>query len=120
MALLPLLREEIFVHRRTVAGPEFIVLIGFLVVALFTFFSTLWLAGRSLRGHPRRAAPRLALFAALCLILMLVEKVMVDEIGREMGPGREMTGEWLILYSLLVIQLAYHLILLRSLRRGSV
>jgi len=120
MALLLLLRQDIFVHRRTVTGPEFIVLIAFLIVALFTFLSALWLAGRSLRQHPRRAAPRLALFGALCLIVMLAEKIMVDEIGREMGLGWETTGEWLILYGLLAIQLAYHLILIRSLRRESV
>ena len=119
IVLLPLLREEIFLHRGTVTGPEFIVLIGFLIVALFTFLSMLWLAVQALRRQPRRGAPGRALFGALCLIATAAEKVMVDEIGREMNMNWETTGEWIILYGLLAVQLVYHIVFLRFLLRGS-
>jgi len=120
MVMLPLFREDVFVHRRTLTGPEIPILIGFLIVFLFTAVSALWLAVRSLRQKPSPEAPGLALFGVLCLLLMVAEKVMVDEIGREMELGWETTGEWIILYGLLAVQLVYHLIVWRFLRRSPV
>ena len=40
---------------------------------------------------------------------------MVDEIGREYQLGREVSGEWILLYLFLVIQLLYNLVILRRL-----
>jgi hypothetical protein len=50
---------------------------------------------------------------ALCLILLVGEKVMADEIGREYLLGWEVVGEWVILYVFLTIQLIYNVIILR-------
>jgi len=120
LVMLPLFRRDVFVDRQALTGPEVAILIGFLIVFLFTVLSILWLAGRSLGQKPSPGAPLLALFGALCLILMAAEKVMVDEIGREMELGWETTGEWIILYGLLAVQLVYHLMVWRFLRRGAV
>jgi hypothetical protein len=42
-----------------------------------------------------------------CMILMAGAKVMVDEIGREAVLGWETTGEWIILYCCLTVQLVF-------------
>jgi hypothetical protein len=120
MFMLPIFREDVFIRRRTLTLPEIAILIGFLIVFLFTLISVLWLAVRSLGKKPHPGAPRLALLGALCLILMAAVKVMVDEIGREIALGWETTGEWIILYILLAAQLIYHLLVWRLLRRGQV
>jgi len=62
----------------------------------------------------------LAAFGLLCLLCFAAEKVLVDEIGREIALGWETTGEWIILYGLLAVQLVYHLIVWRFLRLGPV
>jgi len=55
---------------------------------------------------------------ALCLFLLIGEKAMVDEIGREYLLGWEVLGEWIILYAFLTIQLIYNLVILMQLFRA--
>ena len=51
----------------------------------------------------------------LCLVLLVGEKAMVDEIGREYGSPSGATGEWVILYVFLAIQLLYNILIPRRL-----
>jgi uncharacterized membrane protein len=121
MVMLPLFRQDIFIHRRTLSGPEIAILIGYVIAALFILLSTCWLAMQIIRPRPDRVRTAwLAAFGLFCLLLFAAEKVMIDEIGRETTLGWETTGEWIILYGLLAVQLVYHLVVRRFLRRGAV
>ena len=51
------------------------------------------------------------------MILLFGEKVMVDEIDREMLLGWESVGEWVILYILFFIQLFYSLLIIFKIKR---
>ena len=51
----------------------------------------------------------------LGLILLVGDKVMADEISHEYPLGWEVSGEWIILYIILSIQLFYNLIILHRL-----
>jgi hypothetical protein len=50
---------------------------------------------------------------------LIGEKVMVDEIAREYRLGWEVTGEWIILYVLLAIQLGNSLAVMLQIFRAS-
>jgi len=65
-------------------------------------------------GSVYRAALALGV---LCMILLLGEKTMVDEIGREYLWGWKVTGEWIILYVFLAIQLLYNALIILKLYR---
>jgi hypothetical protein len=52
--------------------------------------------------------------------LLVGEKAMVDEIGREYLLGWEVVGEWIILYVFLAIQLLYNIFILRRVYRACV
>jgi hypothetical protein len=60
----------------------------------------------------------MALPGILCMAALIGEKVMVDEIGREMRMGWEVSGEWIILYTLLSLQLIYSLYIGYTVKRG--
>jgi len=49
--------------------------------------------------------------------MLIGEKVMLDEIGREMRIGWETLGEWIILYILFLIQLIYSIIIIIKTKR---
>ena len=52
----------------------------------------------------------------LCLILLLGEKTMADEIAREYRLGWDTLGEWIILYIMLSLQLLYNIIFFIQIR----
>jgi hypothetical protein len=115
LAAMPICKEQLFLQRGTLStGPELVIFIGFILAAIFDITSFLWLL---LRVRQARLAARgdkiLLALGALCLVLMLGEKAMVDEIGREYPLGWEVLGEWIILYAFLAIQLLYNVLILR-------
>jgi len=72
----------------------------------------------SLRDH--RGSRALLALSLFCLVLMFADKVMVDEIRREIRLGWETLGEWIILYCMLVIQLTYNVIfVLQALKKSA-
>jgi len=121
MAAMPIYKEKVFLERGTIStGGEMAILIGFVLLLIFNIGSLLWV---SLRIRKAQAVPKgdrgvLAL-GALCLLLLVGEKVMVDEIGREYLLGWEVVGEWIILYVFLAIQLFYNVVILRRVYRAS-
>lgn len=54
----------------------------------------------------------LIMFGVACIILLYGEKSMIDELGRQRPTGWDRTGEWVILYILLFIQLVYNTLIL--------
>jgi hypothetical protein len=56
------------------------------------------------------------LFGVLCFVMLFAQKVMADEIGREILLGWETLGESIILNLLIVIQLIYAYLFLKMLK----
>ncbi|MGD9125345.1 MAG: hypothetical protein PVG60_09640 [Desulfarculaceae bacterium] len=120
LAAMPICKEQIFLQRGTIStGPELVIFMGFILAAIFDIASFLWLLLRVLQARPAaRGDKGLLALGALCLVLMLGEKAMVDEIGREYPLGWEVLGEWIILYVFLAIQLVYNVLILRRAYRS--
>jgi hypothetical protein len=120
MVAMPIYKEQVFLERGSITiGGEMVILIGFVFVLIFNIVSLLWMLSR-IRRAVRKGGRWVFALGALCLILLLGEKVMVDEIGREYGLGWEVVGEWIILYVFLAIQFFYNIVILRRLYRACV
>jgi len=119
MVAIPIYKEQVFRYRGTITiGGEMVILIGFVFVLIFNFVSLLWVSSRIRKTQTVRKGDRGALaLGVLCLILLVGEKAMVDEIGRECLLGWEVIGEWIILYVFLAIQLLYNVVILRRVYR---
>jgi len=111
-------KEQIFFERETISSVEIVILIGFGLIPLFDIVSILWVLSRLRQSEKVIPGDKPTLvLGALCLILLIGEKTMVDEIGREYLIGWEVLGEWIILYVFLTIQLIYNLVVLLKLFR---
>jgi hypothetical protein len=122
MAAMPIFKEQVFLERGTISTVgEMFILIGFILVVIFNIVSLFWVSLRILQAQVvRKGDWGVLALAVLCLILLMGEKVMVDEIGREYILGWEVVGEWIILYVFLAIQLFYNLVILRRVHRACV
>jgi hypothetical protein len=112
-------KQQVFFERETLAGVEIVMLIGFGLVLLFDIASLLWVLLRLRQSERASIGDKATLIlGALCLFLLIGEKAMVDEIGREYLLGWEVLGEWIILYTFLTTQLIYNLVVLLQLFRA--
>jgi len=120
MVAMPIYKEQVFLERRTITiGGEMVILIGFILVPIFNIVSLLWVSSRIRRAQVvRKGDMGVLALGALCLILLMGEKVMVDEIGREYLLGWEVVGEWIILYVFLATQSLYNVVILRRVYRS--
>jgi hypothetical protein len=120
MAAMPIFKEQVFLERGTIGTVwEMLILIGFILVVIFNIVSLFWVSLHILRTQAvRKEDWGVLALAILCLILLMGEKVMVDEIGREYILGWEVVGEWIILYVFLAVQLLYNAVILRRLYRA--
>jgi len=118
MVTLVVLREEIMLRREPLPALGLVMLCGFCTVFGFCACYVLWSMWRLHGSASEPLKPRLAdqampfepgmlAFAIVSMILMVGAKVMVDEIGRETLLGWETTGEWIILYCCLTVQLMF-------------
>jgi hypothetical protein len=57
------------------------------------------------------------LFGVACFVMLFAQKVMADEIGREIVLGWETLGETVILNLLIAIQLIYAYLFLKMLKK---
>jgi hypothetical protein len=112
-------KQQVFFERGTLSSVEIIMLIGFGLVLLFDIASLLWVLLRSRPSGSTSIGDKATwILGALSLFLLIGEKAMVDEIGREYLLGWEVLGEWIILYDFLTIQLIYNLVILMQLFRA--
>jgi hypothetical protein len=119
MVGIPVYKEQVFFERGTLSGVEMVIGIGFGLVLLFDVVSLLWVLLRLRQSENGSVGDKATLvLGALCLVLFVGEKTMVDEIGREYLLGWEVLGEWIILYVFLTIQLIYNLVILARLFRA--
>jgi hypothetical protein len=111
-------RQKVFLERETLSSVEIVILIGFGLFFLFDIVSLLLVLLRLRQSEKASMGDRATLIlGTLCLLLLIGEKAMVDEIGREYLLGWEVLGEWIILYTFLTNQLLYNLIILMQLFR---
>ena len=111
-------KQQVFFERGTLAGVEIVILIGFGLIFLFDISSLLWLLLSLRRSEKSSVGDKATLIlGVLCLFLLIGEKTMIDEIGREYLLGWEVLGEWIILYTFLTAQLIYSLGILLQLFR---
>ncbi len=118
MVAMRVFAEEIFRQRYILSPAEVLIALGFCLIVAFNGFSFLWILLRNRESRDICLADMGMLFlGAFCFLLLIGAKVMVDEIAHEYRFGWEVVGEWVILYTLLTIQLIYNLLLLRTLLR---
>ena len=112
-------KQQVFFERETLSSVEIVILIGFGLIFLFDITSLLWVILRLRQSEKASIGDKSTLIlGALCLFLLIGEKAMVDEIGREYLLGWEVFGEWIILYTFLTTQLIYNLVVLLQLFRA--
>jgi len=114
MTALPIYKGQVFLDRGSITiGAELIILIGFIILAVFMIVSIVWSIAHIPHPQGNNTLNIITLLlGGICLILFLGEKVMVDEIGREYSLGWEVLGEWFILYLFLMMQLFYNILIL--------
>jgi hypothetical protein len=113
MLAMRLFVEEVFIERRTFSSVEVLILVGFVLILLFDISAFLWGFSRLRQYQDVPASHKATLIlGAFCLVFLMGEKVMIDEIGRECLLGWEVLGEWIILYAFLMTQLIYNLLVL--------
>ncbi len=121
MVAIPVFKEQVFLERDIISSEEMVILIGFVLVLIFNIVSLLWVLLRIRHARAVGKGDRgILALGTLCLILLMGEKVMADEIGREYLLGWEVIGEWIILYVFLAIQLLYNIVILRRVYRTCV
>jgi len=118
MAAIPLFHEVLFTGQPNPEPIGWVILAGLSMVTLFTIAALGWLL-REATDRPRFTGREVTgvIWGALCLLFMIGEKVMIDEIAREWRLGWETTGEWVILYFFLTVQLGFNLYMLYLFRR---
>jgi hypothetical protein len=105
--------KQVFIEREIFSPIEFFILIAFIFIVFFIVSSMIWLFNKIRRtGKLESGDFSLFLLGLFCSIILFGEKVMADEIGREMRLGWEATGELIIFNLLLAIQLVYSLLVL--------
>lgn len=114
MLVMHLYRDELFIQKGTLDSVGLIALCGFIVIFLFNVVSFLWLLTSYRRQSDIGKVVALVL-GTLCLIVLIVEKVMIDEIARLYRLGWDTQGEWIILYGAMTIQLIYGFVVLANL-----
>ena len=118
MLALIIYKEQFFIERGTISTAEIFIIIGFGLILIFnivSFCQILWVSSKF--GKMNISEKLTLVLGGLCLLLLFGEKTMADEIGREYLLGWETSGEWIILYVFLMIQLFYNLIILRIFRK---
>jgi hypothetical protein len=120
MTAIPIFKKQVFFERGMIAtGKEMAILIGFIFIAGFNIVSVFWVSTCIRQAQLYRKGDTLTLaLGGFCLILLMGEKVMIDEIGREYLLGWEVFGEWFILYLFLAVQLLYNIVILQRLYRA--
>jgi len=108
---IPLNHEEVFVHLEGISLVETIMLIAYLIILVFNILSIIWLILQIQREKGSNAGNVILLvFAIICMIGLMGQKVMLDEVAHEYHLGWNIQGEWYIFLGLLSLQLVYSLI----------
>jgi hypothetical protein len=81
---------------------------GFLLILVFNTVAITWDIVRTKAANRGKITTIwISALGIVCVILLMGDKVLLDEIGRETRLGWETLGEWIILYILLTVQLVF-------------
>jgi len=116
---LIIFKKDVFLYRGSISAGEVPIGLGFIIILLFNCISAIWIIiTRKLLFNNSSIMGILLTFCALCIILLPVDKVLIDEIAKQYAENFSVTGEFIMLYSSLLIQLIYTSLILRySLKR---
>ncbi|MGW8314036.1 MAG: hypothetical protein ACWGNV_00435 [Bacteroidales bacterium] len=110
MAGLMLFRGEVFIERDHLAIPELAIGIGFVLVIISVPISMIRIfSGKAASALTPISRTVLIVLGGFALIALPVEKVMLDEIAKELPAGMNSMGEWIILYACLFIQFIFQM-----------
>ena len=120
LVAIPVFHRVLFTGQPNPEPIGWVILACLSLVTLFTITALGWLLYGA-RGRTRFTTREVIgiIWGALCLLFLIGEKVMIDEIAREWRMGWETAGEWIILYCFFTVQLGFNLYLLWLLKRGS-
>jgi hypothetical protein len=103
-------RDRVFTIGNPLALVDMIMLVGMAFVLLFNVVSLFWLRRTLFKCTFSRATDSLLFgIGILCIVMMMTEKVMADDIAHETISGWRIQGEYLMLYGMLFLQLIYNL-----------
>jgi hypothetical protein len=113
-------KQQIFIEKDIISTVDIFIAMGFGVFVVFNIFSVILLY-KQLKDEAKTTTSNKLILALgiLCLILLIGEKTMADEIGREYSLGWETLGEWIILYVFLAIQLFYNFRIIKILKNNT-
>ena len=116
---LIIFKKDVFLYRGSISAAEVPMGLGFIMILLFNCISAIWIIiTRKLLFNNSSIVWILLAFCVLCFILLPVDKVLIDDIARQYADNLSITGEFIMLYSSLLIQLIYTSLILRySLKR---
>jgi hypothetical protein len=115
---IPLCHEEVFVHRDHFSLIEIFMGLAFLIILAFNILSIIQLIlqiQQEKGGHTGHVL--LLIFAIICMIGLMGQKVMLDEVAHEYALGWSIQGEWVLFLALLSLQLIYSVLTLIHLFR---
>lgn len=105
-------RDKVFTIGDPLTPVDLIMLVGMTSVLLFNVGSLFWLGRTHFeRGCSRATDSVLFVMGTFCIVMMMAEKVMADDIAHETASGWRIQGEYLMLYGMLFLQLIYILLM---------
>lgn len=110
--------EQLFSSQMASSAIRYTVVAGFLCILLFNAASFAWVL-HCIRLQGRLGTYNLValLYSALCILLLLGEKTMINEMARETRMGWTPAGEQTVLFAFLAVQFIYVLLILGHLYR---
>lgn len=113
-------RDRLFTIGNPLGIVELIMLVGMGTVLLFNIFSIAWLVKMRFKNAHRKTFDSMLMgLGILCIVMMIAEKVMADEVAHETVAGWSVQGEYLLLYGMLVPQFIFNLLVGTRLLLGS-
>ena len=113
LVFLNFFSEILFKEPRATTTAELVVVIGAVIMGAFIIYSIRWvymleqMEGRWTPGKTFTIG-----YGVLCFFLLFTEKVMADQVGRQMLYGADFEFRLNVLHMLFVLQLIYALLIL--------
>ena len=113
LVLLNFFSEILFQEPRAITTPEIIVIVGAVVMGVFIVLSIKWVyALEQLQGRWTSGKLFTIGFGVACFLFLFVEKVMADQVGRQMLTGSNFDFRLNVLQMLFVLQLIYSMLII--------
>ena len=109
--------DILFKEPRVFTAIEVVVIIGAFVLAAFILFSVKWVyALEQIQGRWTPGKVFTIGYGATCFLILFMEKVMADKVGRQMLAGDAYDFQLNVLQMLFILQLIYSLLIITELQ----